>query len=159
MKNFFIFLLIVAIIGAMGYGAYKYLFDYEQTYIDDVVSEGALFYVKASDVKDNIERIGATKLWKEISGIDYESLMKEAGADTEKIKMVELIFSRLGSRGVQDILKYFFNDEVAFVIYPSEIDLSKLADFAEETFVEIIVNLAIVDREFSLQQSRGRLKP
>lgn len=141
MKNFFIFLLIVVIIVGMGYGAYKYFFDFQQTYIDDVVSEGALLYIKASTIKDNIDRIGATRLWKEISRVDYKSLMKEAGYADKQIQMVDLIISQLGSRDTQSILKYFFNDEVAFVFYPADVKISKITDFSPDSITEIVEKL------------------
>ncbi|HBG60924.1 MAG: hypothetical protein A2Y03_09400 [Omnitrophica WOR_2 bacterium GWF2_38_59] len=150
MKNFFLFLLIAAIIAGMSYGVYKYFFDYEQTYIDDVVAEGALVYVKASAIKDNIDRIGATKLWKEISKVDYRSLMKEAGADKKQIMMADLIISQLGSKNTKHILEYFFNDEVALLIYPSDLDLSKISDFSADTAAMVIekllTNVALVFR-------------
>ncbi|MBU4333834.1 MAG: DUF3352 domain-containing protein, partial [Candidatus Omnitrophica bacterium] len=105
---------------------------------------------KASAIKDNIDRIGATKLWKEISRVDYRSLMKESGADKKQIMMADLIISQLGSSNTQQILEYFFNDEVAFLIYPSGIDLSKITEFSEDTAAAIIekllTNVALVFR-------------
>ena len=73
MKKIFIIILVAVVI--IGAGAGFFLWRGKALAIEDVLPQGALFYVKFSDVDNNFSAIKSTAFWQSLQTVRWDYLL------------------------------------------------------------------------------------
>jgi len=87
-----------------------------------VLPGGPLAYVQAVDMEKKWSEFSATNFCQTLQSIDYISVMKKIGVDEPTIKLHQDLRDRLTSPELQKGLGLFFGKEVAWAMYPVNVD-------------------------------------
>lgn len=116
MKKVYLVILIIA--GLAGGGTWFYLHSQKPLEIEDVMSSNPIFYVKFSDVENNIGKMMQTELWKKLAKIDYDLIIDKSIADPAQKASVSLLKKQFTDPNLWQMMNKFFGQEFAVAVYP-----------------------------------------
>jgi len=90
--------------------------------IENVLPEGAIAYLRISDIEKSVDEFKATRLWRNIKNIDVEMLMEKSGLSQEEIGQYRNFRSKFFTSVAELFLGRYFGREIAIALYPSKID-------------------------------------
>lgn len=86
--------------------------------ISKVIPDGALVYIRFSNIKKNVDEFTATKFWQDLKTINLKQAMGEAGASPQQLAEYESLKTNL-TEGYQNLMaSQFFGQEAALAVYP-----------------------------------------
>lgn len=115
-KNLIIALILAVVIGA---GAGIFLMRGKAAAIEDVLPEGALFYVKFSDVRDNLAAVESTAFWQSLRSVPWAYLFEKNRLTPPQQDLLKSIGEKLAEPSTAAIFNEFFGKEFAVAFYPS----------------------------------------
>ncbi len=135
MKRLLIVILSLAILSAVGAGIFHYVTASGPS-IEDVLPEGAVFYVKFLNLRITREKIVSTKLWQNLRQVDA-SLLFEG-----RLKIFH--------PSTAAVLDKLFGREAALAVYEPDMDISSIAAASPEDqprlWGELVSNVFLVTR-------------
>ena len=147
MKKTLIIILVVVMFGA---GAGFFLWRGKALAIEDVLPQGALFYVKFSDVDNNFSAIKSTAFWQSMQTVRWDYLLEKGGFSRHQQELLESIGEKFADPSTAAVLKEFFGQEFALVFYPPAADpreITILSDKGMYSFVrKMFSNVLLVTR-------------
>jgi len=143
MKKVLIIILVVIAFAAAGIGFYFYQTNLNKLTIEEVLPQGALAYVRFSDIEKRWTEFKATKLWRNISTIDIPMLMEKSGMTPKEIEAsgYPTLKKFLSDPNTNILFMKFFGREAALGLYPVEIK-----EFKPDTWKEVVSSLIMVVR-------------
>jgi len=118
--------------------------------IEDILPQNVSFYVQLRDVEKNLKELSSMPVWRGISNIDYEVLMKEINMGSQQAMIINLVKTQLMEALNSPLAKRLFGNDVALAIYPFEKDIGMLPSAAEalsSAFIEeVLSGLFLVTR-------------
>jgi len=149
MKKLIIFLICVAVIAGVGAGVFFHM-QKKDSSVENVLSQGAVVYVRLNDVEKNIEELASMPLFQAISRIDYDLLMEKGKVPAQQRMLVNLVRQQFSQMLSHPMPKKLFGREVALAIYPLERDINALVReikmFNPQMIEELFSGLALVTR-------------
>lgn len=149
MKKIIVFLLCVAVIIGIGVGVFlktkKSKFG-----VENILPQDVSIYVQFQDVEKNFEELTSMPIWKGMSNIDFDGLMKKNGWDGQQGMFLSLIKNQISDIVNNPLAKRLFGNEVAIAIYPLDGDLKLFTDdlkvFNPKVIEELLSGLFLVTR-------------
>lgn len=114
-----VILIVLAVIGA---GAGFFLWRGKALAIEDVLPQGALFYVKFSDVDNNFSAIKSTAFWQSMQTVRWDYLLEKSRLFAGQANLLKTIREKLADPSTSSVLKEFFGQEFALAFYPPATD-------------------------------------
>ncbi len=114
-KIFFIILIVIITLGIVG--GIVWLIPKPMD-MEDALPAGALVYVKLSNIQEDWKKISSTKLWQNLSMIDW-TYQESSHWPQEQRDMLALIGKKIFDPISMVALEQFFGRELAFAIFPS----------------------------------------
>ena len=90
--------------------------------IENILPEGAIAYLRISDIEKSVDEFKTTRLWRNIKSIDVEMLMEKSGLSQEEIEQYRNFNSKFFTSIAELFLNKYFGREVAVALYPTKID-------------------------------------
>lgn len=90
--------------------------------IENILPEGAIVYLRISDIEKRVDEFKTTRLWRNIKNIDVEMLMEKSGLSQEEIEQYRNFNSKFFTSIAELFLNKYFGREIAIALYPSKID-------------------------------------
>ncbi|MBI3617683.1 MAG: DUF3352 domain-containing protein [Candidatus Omnitrophica bacterium] len=145
MKRTIIVILIVLVI--IGAGVGFFLWRGKALAIEDVLPQGALFYVKFSGVDNNFSAIKSTAFWQSLQTVRWDYLMGKGGFSRHQQELLKSIGEKFADPSTAAVLKEFFGQEFALAFYPPAMDpreITILSDkdmysFARKMFSNVLL--------------------
>lgn len=134
MKKLFVGLAALMLVGAIG--VWVISSRKGEVALEDVLPQGAVFYVRLSDVEANIEKLTATQLWQNLRQVNY-GLLWDKGQDQAQKAAMRSIQQTISNPATQAVLERFFGKEWAVAIYPVSVDLASVSEATTETLVRL----------------------
>ncbi len=122
MKKILIAIVLLIVIG--GGGAWFYLHSQKVVRMEDCLAANPIFYVKFSDVENNVTRFTQSNLWKKIAQIDYDLIINKTFFDPGQKASATLLKKQITDPNLWNILNKFLGREFAFAVYPSSVNLT-----------------------------------
>lgn len=130
MKRIIIITLVVfAVLGA---GVGFFLWRGKALAIEDVLPQGALFYVKFSDVDNNFPAIKSTAFWQSMQTVRWDYLLEKGGFSRHQQELFKSIGEKFADPSTAAVLKEFFGQEFALAFYPPATDPGEIAILPEQ---------------------------
>ena len=153
-KILIIVLVVVVVIGA---GVGFFLWRGKALAIEDVLPQGALFYVKFSDVDNNFSAIKSTAFWQSLQTVRWDYLLpigslreEKGGFSRQQQELLKSIGEKFADSSTAAVLKEFFGQEFALAFYPPATDpqeITILSDKDMYSFVrKMFSNVLLVTR-------------
>ena len=125
MKKVLWIVLIVIVVLGTGTGLYFYQMSKIKLSVEEVLPQGALGFVRVSDIEPRLNDFKNTKIWTTINAIDFPVLMQKGGLTPQQIKQsgytkAKEILTVLSEPNTNILLMKFFGQEVAVAFYPFE---------------------------------------
>src|SRR3989338_299676 len=143
MKKIIVVSLIVITAIAAGILLYN---KYTSVAIEDVIPQDPVFLLHAANVADNFTAFTSSEVWKSISGINYELLLRKNNVTEEKIKEMQQVIEAVSSATVGILFKKIFGKELALAIFIDEnnklgsgVASQSLSNYVEDLFSGIFV--------------------
>ena len=143
MKKIIVVSLIVITAIAAGILLYN---KYTSVAIEDVLPQDPVFLLHAANVADNFTAFTSSEVWKSISGINYELLLRKNNVPEEKIKEMQQVIEAVSSATVGILFKKIFGKELALAIFIDEnnklgsgVASQSLSNYVEDLFSGIFV--------------------
>mgnify|MGYP001576178075 CR=1 FL=1 len=130
MKKIFIIILVAVVI--IGAGAGFFLWRGKALAIEDVLPQGALFYVKFSDVDNNFSAIKSTAFWQSLQTVRWDYLLEKGGFSRHQQELFKFIGEEFADPSTAAVLKEFFGQEFALAFYPPSTDPGEIAILPEQ---------------------------
>ena len=134
MKKLFIGLSVLMLVAAIG--VWVISSRKEEMTLEDVLPQGAVFYVRFSDIEANIEKLTATQLWQNLCQVNYGLLWDKGQTQTQKAAM-RSVQQTISNPAAQAVFKRFFGKELALAVYPASLDLASVSEATTETLVRL----------------------
>ncbi len=134
MKKLFIGLAVLMLVGAIG--VWVISSRKGEVDLEDVLPQGAVFYVRFSDVEANIEKLTATQFWQNLRQVNYGLLWDKGQTQTQKAAM-RSVQQTISNPAAQAVFKRFFGKESALAVYPVSLDLASVSEATTETLVRL----------------------
>lgn len=131
----FIVLTVLVVIGA---GVGFFLWQNKAQKIEDVLPQGALFYVKFSDVDQNFTALKATAFWQSLHTIRWDYLLEKSALSRHQKDLLKSLGEKLTEPSTGTVLKEFFGQEFVFAFYPPATDPGELAILPEEEMFSFV---------------------
>src|SRR3989338_8516232 len=128
-KTLIIILVALVVIGA---GVGFFLWRGKALAIKDVLPQGALFYVKLSDVDNNFSAIKSTAFWQSLQTVRWDYLLKKGGFSRQQQELLKSIGEKFADPSTAAVLKEFFGQEFALAFYPPSTDPGEIAILPEQ---------------------------
>ncbi len=145
-----ILIVILAAVVIIGAGVGIFLWQRKATRIEDVLPQGALFYVKFSDVDNNFPAIKSTAFWQSLQAVRWEYLLEKSALSPHQKGTLKSLGEKIAEPSTGTVLKEFFGQEFAFAFYPPAADpqeISILSDTDMYGFVrKMFSNVLLVTR-------------
>ncbi len=125
---------------AAAFGIY-YKLQLAQPDIDQILPQGALFYIQASDIKENWQELKETRLWRNLKRIDIEEVLKKSGVPEQEISEYLKYKDETSSFLSGLILDKFFGEEIGIAVYPVNIP-----SFSKKEALNALSSIVIVTR-------------
>ena len=116
MKKTLIIILVALV--TIGAGVGFFLWRGKPLAIKDVLPQGALFYVKLSDVDNNFSAIASTAFWQSLQTVRWDYLLEKSGFSQHQKVLIKSIVGKLSDPLAVAVLKEFFGREFALAFYP-----------------------------------------
>lgn len=141
MKKILAVILLIA--GLSGAGTWFYLHSQKPIEIEDVVPSNPIFYVKFSDVENNVGKMMQTELWKKLAKIDYDLIIDKSITDQAQKTSATMLKKQLTDPNLWQMMSKFFGQEFAVALYP----VSKTLKAGDPNFVsELASSFVLVSR-------------
>lgn len=118
-KTLIITLVAVVVIGA---GVGIFLWRAKPLSIEDVLPQGALFYVKISDVDNNLAAIKSTAFWQNLQTVRWDYLLGKSAFSPHQKELLESVGEKFSDPATAVVFKEFFGQEFALAFYPPATD-------------------------------------
>ena len=128
-RTIIVILIVLVVIGA---GAGFFLWRGKAQAIEDVLPQGALFYVKFSDVDNNFSAIKSTAFWQSMQTARWDHLLEKSGFSQHQKDLLKSIGEKIADPSTAAVLKEFFGQEFALAFYPPATDPGEIAILPEE---------------------------
>lgn len=129
-KRIIIVILVVLII--IGAGVGFFLWQNKAQRIEDVLPQGALFYVKFSDVDNNLSALKATSFWQSMQTVRWDYLLEKSTFSRHQKDLFKSMGERVSDPSTTTVLKEFFGQEFAVAFYPPATDPGEIAILPEK---------------------------
>jgi len=143
----FIVLIVLVVIGA---GVGIFLWRARPLSIEDVLPQGALFYVKISGVENNLSTVRSTAFWQSLRTVRWDYLFEKSGFSRHQKDLLKSMGERIADPSTAAVLKEFFGQEFALAFYPPATDPGEIAFLPDKdmsSFVrEMFSNVLLVTR-------------
>lgn len=140
MKRIVSVVLAVVLVLALGIGIYYYKI-IARLPIEKIIPEGAVAYVRISDIEKGLQEFKSTRLWRNIRDIEIELLLEKSGLSQEEIVKYDMLKSELFRSAAELLLDKFFGQEIALALYPD-----KTGTFDLEKMPALASNIILVTR-------------
>ena len=130
MKRIIIVVLIVLIVISAGVGVF--LWRGKAPAIEDVLPQGALFYVKFSDADNNFSAVKSTAFWQSMQTVRWDYLLEKGGFSRHQQELLKSIGEKFADPSTAAVLKEFFGQEFALAFYPPSTDPGEIAILPEQ---------------------------
>lgn len=143
MKKILVIVLVIIAVATAGIGFYFYQNNLNKLAIEEVLPQGALAYVRFSDVEKRWTEFKSTKLWRNILAIDIPMLMEKSGLTPKEIEAsgYPTLKKILSDPSTSTLFMKFFGREAALGFYPEEIK-----EFKPDNWKDIASSLVLVFR-------------
>lgn len=138
---------ILAVILVLAIGIY-YKIKIAKLPIENILPEGAVAYVRISDVEKQIDEFKASKLWRNVSNIDVEMLLEKSGVSREQIEEYTNFKRKFSSSIAELVLNKYFGRDIALAFYSSKLNLSDPNSVFEAASNIILVTRLKPEAEF-----------
>src|SRR3989338_10801868 len=130
MKRIIIVVLIVLIVIGAGVGVFWGRG--KAPAIEDVLPQGALFYVKFSDADNNFSAAKSTAFWQSMQTVRWDYLLEKGGFSRHQQELLKSIGEKFADPSTAAVLKEFFGQEFALAFYPPSTDPGEIAVLPEQ---------------------------
>lgn len=141
-KRIIIVLVVIVVIGA---GVGGFLWRGKALAIEDVLPQGALFYVKFADVDNNFSAIKSTAFWQSLQTVRWDYLLpigslREAkgGFSRQQQELLKSIGEKFADPSTAAILKEFFGQEFALAFYPPATDFREITILSDKDMYSFV---------------------
>ena len=143
MKKILVIVLAVMVVAAAGIGFYFYQTSLNKLTMEEVLPQGALAYVRFSDIEKRWTEFKNTKLWRNILAIDTPMLMEKSGLTPKEIEAsgYPTLKKILSDPNTNILFMKFFGREAALGLYPVEIK-----EFKPDPWQNVVSSLIMVVR-------------
>lgn len=135
-KRIIIIVLIVFIV--IGAGVGFFLWQNKALSIEDVLPQGALFYVKLSDVDNNLAAIKSTAFWQNLQTVRWDYLLEKSAFSQHQKELLKSIGEKLADPSTATVFKEFFGQEFALVFYPPATDPGEIAILSDKDMYNFV---------------------
>lgn len=130
MKRIIIITLVVFAVFGAGVGFF--LWRGKALAIEDVLPQGALFYVKFSDVDNNLSAIKSTAFWQSMQTVRWDYLLGKGGFNRQQQELLKSIGEKFADPSTAAVLKEFFGQEFALAFYPPATDPLEITNLSDK---------------------------
>lgn len=116
MKKILIFVLVLIVLGGAGYVLYRH--NQRAVQMEDCLASNPLFYVKFSDVENNVGKFLQTNLWKQLTQINYDLLIEKSAFAPAQKASASLVKKQITDPNLWNVLNKFLGREFALAVYP-----------------------------------------
>ena len=143
MKKVLIIVAVVIAIAAAGIGFYFYQNNLNKLTIEEILPQGALAYVRFSDIEKRWTEFKSAKLWRNIRAIDIPMLMEKSGLTPKEIEAsgYPTLKKIISDPNTSMLFMKFFGREAALGLYPLEIK-----EFKPDNWKDVASSLVMVVR-------------
>ena len=127
-----IIIIVLVVIVVIGAGVGFFLWRGKALAIEDVLPQGALFYVKFSDVDNNFPAIKSTAFWQSMQTVRWDYLLEKGGFNRHQQELLKSIGEKFADPSTAAVLKEFFGQEFALAFYPPSTDPGEIAILPEQ---------------------------
>src|SRR5690348_8497938 len=99
-----ILLLIVLLLVLGGGGVWFYLHSQKAVQMEDCLAADPLFYVKFSDVENNVGKFTQSNLWKKLTQINYDMLIEKSFMDAGQKASANLVKKQITDPNLWNVL-------------------------------------------------------
>ncbi len=117
MKKLIAVILMVVGLGGAGLAFYLYQTKAAQLTVEKILPEGAVGYVRLSDVEQRWDHFKTTRLWQNLIAIDVPQLMERGHFPPEKIAQYNKLKEWLSDPRLSSLFMKFFGQEIALGFY------------------------------------------
>jgi hypothetical protein len=150
-------LVILLVAGLGGAGAWYILKNKTAFDVEDVFPSSPVFYVKFSQVQNNLEKLQASRLWSLISKINYDKIIAHGQINPAQKQVLESTKTQLSDPMLWSTLSKFFGKEFALAIYPLDVGFDNLATVTDLTqFFSNIILVTKVSKDIQLAEFLSR---
>ncbi|GEM_PF-5481099 len=129
-KRIIIIVLIALVV--LGAGVGFFLWQNRARAIEDVLPQGALFYVKFSDVDQNFTAIKSTAFWQNLQTVRWDQLLEKSAFSQHQKDLLKSIGEKFADPSTAAIFKEFFGQEFALAFYPPATDPGEIAILSDK---------------------------
>src|SRR3989338_10114957 len=143
MKKVLIIVAVVIAIAAAGIGFYFYQNNLNKLAIEEILPQGALAYVRFSDIEKRWTEFKSAKLWRNIRAIDIPMLMEKSGVTPKEIEAsgYPTLKKIISDPNTSMLFMKFFGREAALGLYPLEIK-----EFKPDNWKDVASSMVMVVR-------------
>lgn len=134
-KTLIIILAAVVVIGA---GVGIFLWRAKPLAIEDVLPQGALFYVKISDVDNNLAAVQSTAFWQNLQTVRWDYLLEKSAFSPHQKELLESVGEKLADPSTAAVLKEFFGQEFALAFYPPATDPGEIVLLSDKDMYNFV---------------------
>lgn len=148
-KNHIIIALVALVVaGVIAGGAFFFLKGQKSYSAEDVLPAEPIVYLKFDNIAERIERTTNTKLWNDLSRLDYKGAAAQLGVPAGSADEFEKNLKTAFSQENVAVLKMLFGQEAAVAVYPGQDVKMTVSTPAEaiKLFTELAGNVSFVTR-------------
>jgi len=135
-KRIILIMLIVLVIVGAGVGIF--LWRAKPLSIEDVLPPGALFYVKISDVDNNLSTIKSTAFWQSLQTVRWDYLFEKSSFSQHQKDLFKSMGERIAGPSTAAVLKEFFGQEFALAFYPPATDPGEIVLLSDKDMYNFV---------------------
>lgn len=137
MKKILIIVLTAIIFLGAGAGLYFYFSKPAQS-LEDFLAEKPLLYFHVHDFEKRMEELSLHPLIQGLKSIDYEKILNKLNSAEGVLSFFRQIQREWPSVYQSPVYKKFFSQEIAFVIYPSDINWEELRSVSNASLIQYV---------------------
>ena len=106
--------------------------------VGDMIPGGALLYARVSDPGVLLKRLGASRAWNILMGIDFDALVEQGLITSQQRARIQKIRQVVEVAGSNAAVRKFVPKDLVVAVYPVELDFHRVRTVAEEMSRDIL---------------------